>query len=193
LAEKRFFGVPHRVSVGAVKRAGARRAGVVTERDWHSVTADGRADWHPRIAELWRYLNAKRPQGGPWRRADVDPVEIPRLLANLWLFDVVGPPLDFRYRLVGTKIVDSLQADHTGRLLSEVFPDPRVSIDTVWARLEFMVESGQPTWRRGYSVAARRDTRDSIENLTVPLAGADGRIAMIFGYTVIYRVTGEEF
>ncbi len=165
----------------------------MAERDWHCVTADGRADWHPRVAELWRYLHAKRPHGGPWRRADIDPVDIPRLLSNIWLFDVVGPPLDFRYRLVGTKIADSMQADHTGRLLSEVFPDPRASIAEAWTRLEFMVDSGRPTWRNGPSVAARRDTRDSIENLMVPLAGADGQIDMVFGYTVIYRVTGEEF
>jgi hypothetical protein len=164
-----------------------------SERDWHEVAADGRDDWHPRIAGLWRYLKARKPPDGPLRRHDIDPVDIPRLLSAVWIFDVVGPPLDFRYRLLGTKIVESMLADHTGRLLSEVFPDPRVSIGAAWARLEFMVGSGKPTWRRGPSVAARRDTHDSIENLIVPLAGPDGRVEMLFGYTVIYRADGEEF
>ncbi len=165
---------------------------VMSKQDWLVVPEEGRADWHPRIADFWRYLNAKRP-GGPWWRSDLDPVEIPRLLPGIWMLDILGPPLDFRYRLVGTKIVDSVQMDNTGRLMSEVYPNPLKTIPDAWARLTQVAETGRPTWRRGVSVASRRETRDSVENLVMALIGADGRPAIILGYTIIYRATGEEF
>ena len=49
-------------------------------------------------------------------RADLDPVELPRaLLPSVFMVDVTRDPLDFRYRLLGTALVEWFGHDPTGR------------------------------------------------------------------------------
>lgn len=163
------------------------------ERDWEFVDGDGRTGWHPSIATLWHYLQRQRSSGPPFRRADFDPIDVPRLLPNLWLFDVLRDPLDFRYRVVGTNIVASMNFDPTGKTLSDVYPDARSSIGPVWERLEAIVSSGRATWRRGPAIATRHDTRDTIENLMLPFVDLRGKAEMVFGLSVIFRYDGTEY
>ncbi len=48
-------------------------------------------------------------------RADIDPADIPRLLPNIILTDVLAQkPLDFRYRLIGTAVCERTARDYTG-------------------------------------------------------------------------------
>jgi hypothetical protein len=55
-------------------------------------------------------------------RADIDPLDIPRLLPNVFLMDVVpGTPRRFRFRLVGTRIAE-LEGEMTDRFLDEFVP-----------------------------------------------------------------------
>src|SRR5215813_1374292 len=69
--------------------------------------------------EYWRLKGAAKPMPG---RADIDPLDIPRLLPNVFLMDVVpGNPRRFRFRLVGTRIAD-LEGEMTDRFLDEFVP-----------------------------------------------------------------------
>jgi hypothetical protein len=55
------------------------------------------------------------------RRQDIDPALFRPALANLVLSDVLaGPPLDFRYRLIGSAVRDRLRSNYTGRRFSEI-------------------------------------------------------------------------
>lgn len=84
-----------------------------------AVADDYRAD--PILGEALRYWHGKR--GGrlmPARR-DIDPTEIPRLLAHLQMIDVIDRGARFRYRLVGTAIVETFGQDYTGRFVDEQF------------------------------------------------------------------------
>ena len=56
---------------------------------------------HPKIAMLHRYWRDVAPPGMLPGRQHIDPVDIPKLLANIWLLDVVGEPVRFRFRLIG--------------------------------------------------------------------------------------------
>src|SRR5512134_1128852 len=73
-----------------------------------------------RVRRLHAYWRAKAEMRGsvPQRR-DFDPVELPDLLPNLMLLDVEPSPLRFRYRLVGTRVVDFSYDDFTGTYLDE--------------------------------------------------------------------------
>ena len=53
-------------------------------------------------------------------RADIDPLEVPRLLPPLMLVAVAGEPPRFRFRLVGTEIVARYDAALTGRELDDI-------------------------------------------------------------------------
>ncbi|MBI3506987.1 MAG: PAS domain-containing protein [Proteobacteria bacterium] len=69
----------------------------------------------PILVELYRYWRSKfAGDRMPSRRA-IDPVEIPALLPWIFLMDVGHLPLAFRYRLIGTGIVNFLGRDFTGR------------------------------------------------------------------------------
>ena len=53
-------------------------------------------------------------------RADIDPVEMPRrLLPYLFIVEYAPIPGRWRYRLMGTEMVERLGADLTGRFLDE--------------------------------------------------------------------------
>ena len=71
---------------------------------------DGLGYWQSK----WR--SARLPS-----RGDLDPTEIPRLLPYIELSEVLDEGADFRFRLVGSHLVDTDQINPTGRRLSEFF------------------------------------------------------------------------
>lgn len=70
-----------------------------------------------RALAYWQEKRGARPM--PSRR-DIEPTEIPDLLANVVLVDVSHDPLDFRYRLIGTAIVARIAFDYTGKHFTEL-------------------------------------------------------------------------
>ena len=71
------------------------------------------------LERLLTYWTAKRGQSTLPSRADIDPVEIPELLQHIGLIDVEGPPLRFRYRLVGSYMQTMFGENYQGRYLDE--------------------------------------------------------------------------
>lgn len=57
------------------------------------------------------------------RRADIDPIDIPKLLPHVMLVDVL-PSGRYRYRLIGTENAEAHGVNATGRFLDEVLPGP---------------------------------------------------------------------
>ena len=147
--------------------------------------------WSEGVSEAFAYWVSRRPQGLLPGRQHIDPTEIPRLLRGLWLIDVARNPFRFRYRLVGTRIVEALGMDPTGRWLDEAHPHAR-TVPGFFKRYERAVETGVPSRRRGTALLwSNRDHR-AIENILLPLA-ADGRtVDMLMVYTAIFRLDGSE-
>lgn len=78
---------------------------------------------HGELRDFFAYWQSKRTEEGLPLRADIDPVDIPKLLPNVLLIDVIGQPAyDFLYRLLGTAIVDVDGVDYKGSLLSDMVP-----------------------------------------------------------------------
>ena len=69
-----------------------------------------------RVLAYWEERRGSRPM--PARR-DLDPADLAAVLPHLQLIDVV-PPDRFRYRLVGTALVDAFGHDYTGRFVDEL-------------------------------------------------------------------------
>jgi len=67
---------------------------------------------------LYDYWISKYISGVLPRRADIEPLEIPHLLKYVGLIDVL-PNDDFKYRLVGTHMVNLFEKDFTGTLASQ--------------------------------------------------------------------------
>lgn len=72
------------------------------------------------------------PQAGgaaaiPFKR-DIDPTEIPpEVLPNLQLVDVIDDGARFRYRLIGTGLVDIYGKDYTGTYVDELVSGDRLA------------------------------------------------------------------
>ena len=84
---------------------------------WRLELSQMRSRRVQRLHEYWRSKAEMR--GSVPQRRDIDPIELPDLLPNLMLLDVEPSPLRFRYRLVGTRIVDFSYDDFTGTYLDE--------------------------------------------------------------------------
>lgn len=58
------------------------------------------------------------------RRRDIDPAEIPRLLPNIQISELIGTRI--RYRLAGTAIVENYGEQLAGKYFDEVFSGERL-------------------------------------------------------------------
>lgn len=74
-----------------------------------------------RIHRLHEYWQSKRLPGQAFAyRKDIDPADLRELLSLLSICDVEHAPLRFRYRLVGTRVVEYNHQEFTGQYLGEV-------------------------------------------------------------------------
>lgn len=73
-----------------------------------------------RIRRLHAYWSGLRISDRLPRRTEIAPDQIKDLLPNLMIVDVEHAPLRFRYRLVGTKVVEYNGVEFTGRYLGEI-------------------------------------------------------------------------
>ena len=88
-----------------------------------------------RIRKLNSYWHAKAKGKVP-SRSDIDPVDVRELLPNLMMIDMVGEePVRFRYRLVGTRVVQYTGFDFTGRCLDEMVFQGRDFIEHCYRRM----------------------------------------------------------
>ena len=99
------------------------------------------------LQQGYRYWDAKRAGKRMPSRADIDPIEMPALLPHVVLLEVlrdVEPdwPLDFRYRLIGSRIQAISNADYTGHWLSQI-PHQRAP-SHVWEHLSAAVDARAP-------------------------------------------------
>jgi hypothetical protein len=150
------------------------------------------AEWHPRLAALYRYWRSLHEGAGLPARRDLDPSAIREQLPTMWMLDVVREPLRFRYRLIGTRIREANDRDLTGLWLDEAHPTVAAQADG-FARFRQVAIEGRPSWRRGAPTLflARRDFR-SIENLFLPMASDGHTVDLILANTVFYRHDGSE-
>lgn len=77
-----------------------------------------------RAMHAW-WLGQRGPSGIPDRR-DLDPAALKHLLPNLFIAEVEPSPFRIRYRLVGTKAVQVIGFDITGRYLDELLVEPAI-------------------------------------------------------------------
>jgi hypothetical protein len=75
----------------------------------------------PKVRHLHEYWHSKRLPNQLFAfRKDIDPMELRGLLPLITVLDVEHAPLRFRYRLVGTRVVEYNHQEFTGLYLGEV-------------------------------------------------------------------------
>lgn len=75
-------------------------------------------------------------------RSDIDPADIQKILPHVFLLDVRQQPLDFRYRLIGSKMDEHMLGRYTGLWMSQI-PHQRPP-SRIWANCRKVALEGRP-------------------------------------------------
>ncbi len=155
-------------------------------------TPENIGSWHPKVRELYEYWLKLHPapEQLPGRTA-FDPMRVAHLLAHVMLLDVEGRPPRYRYRVVGTRMVDALGGDLTGQWLDKAHAHgdkpPR------FPAYDKVVLDGMPQWRRGKPhFASYIDKCSEMERIFLPLAANGKEVDMILAIAVFFDRAGNE-
>jgi hypothetical protein len=138
---------------------------------------------HGDLRAFFDYWKSKQVDHRPPLRSAIDPTEIPTLLPNTLLIDVIGEPAyDFHYRLVGTGIVAVNGADHRGAFLSQMVPRTD-TYHKIWEH-HLSAAAGAIELRYDCLRWSRDDSRDHVSYLILllPLRRNSEAVEMLFGY-----------
>ena len=136
---------------------------------------------YPRLSGLYGYWDAKRGARSMPSRADITPEEMLSFLGHVLLVDVEHAPRRFRFRLVGTEIVDSYGIDLTGKYTDAVMPDSyRRLIERHYTQA---VDARSPVVHRMEFSEWPGKVHELIR-LTLPLSDDDDRVNMLLAGSV---------
>lgn len=152
-----------------------------------------REDWHPGLRRIHDHWEAIRPVGRrlPGRQ-HLDPAAIPPdLLPLIWMLDVQRHPFRLKYRLIGTRIQNAMGRPLRGMWLDEAHAHVARNPDFL-DRYVQVVETGQPSRRKGKPKLWLSDDVHLIENLLLPLAKDGENPDIVLILTIIYFASGKE-
>jgi hypothetical protein len=147
----------------------------VTTLSFEAITPDSLALPVNR-ASLTYWLSKRGGRSMP-SRADLDPAEIVSILPYVFLLDVAREPLDFRYRLIGTRMAQYMTSDHTGGWMSQI--DHQRPPSRIWSSCEAVVRNKAPLTSDIPYVGINHDFL-STEDVMMPLSDDDREVNMIF-------------
>lgn len=146
------------------------------------------AHCHPKIKHLFNHWQSIHPASGLPGRQHLDPSGISGLLPDICLIDIVPPPADFVFRLVGTRLDYFYGASFTGKPLLNAYQKSRQS--RTYLDLCAMLHDYQPRWRIGPAHLVKNREHIIAERLFLPLAEDGVTVDMILG--ILFATIGKE-
>jgi hypothetical protein len=147
------------IAPNAAKAGGARGTGLSSARyDFHA---------DPVLRATLAYWEEKRRDRPMPQRGDIDPIELWPVLSHLQITEVIDGGNRFRYRLVGTAIVQAFGAEFTGRYVDELMSGERDSF--VHACYRAVCASRRPAFVRS-KYATTKNVDLTANRLLVPLS-----------------------
>lgn len=123
-------------------------------------------------------------------RADIRPEEIKPLLPYLMILEFEQPARTFRYRLIGTAVVDGVGKDYTGLTLTESHPNVG-AFETVTRAMLDLMDDAAPRWRRGAPMFRHHAEVQRLENLILALATDRRTPDRILAMTLFFDGNGQ--
>jgi hypothetical protein len=137
----------------------------------------------PQIQALYAYWERKRAGRSMPSRADIQPVEIARLMPHVFIVDVAEDG-GLTYRLFGTALVALFGREMTGRPLGDGLAAD--AADEARARYRLVIRDRKPYFHVARLVEPCNDFSE-VERLLLPLSPNDVRIDMVIGIVVPRR------
>ena len=100
-----------------------------------------------------------------------------------------GPKLRFRYRLLGTALIEAGVPMRRGDYFDQVADQPL--LQEVANMLEAVVRERRPNWRRGVPKVEHAKHVSELERVMLPLATDGVTVDMLIGATVFYWDDGR--
>lgn len=127
------------------------------------------------LQRMFAYWQSKCGGHAMPARADIDPIDFAWGLGNICLLDVQRSPLQFRYRLAGTRLTRLKEVDLTGRSVDDI--QPAEFRDMIRKHLQEIVETAKPNL---YCISITNGGGpQTYVRLALPLRAADGNVGMI--------------
>jgi hypothetical protein len=144
----------------------------------------------PRLQQGYHYWRQKSAGKAMPRRADLDPTEIPKLLPDVMLVDVLASGR-YRYRLIGTGNAQAHGVNATGRYLDEVLPGAEYK-NHVIALYDECVQTGRALYSECLFLSARGEAPEChTKVLFLPLAEDGATVNMVFVVQVFFYIDRE--
>jgi hypothetical protein len=158
---------------------------------WSAATACDVAVASPiteaRLCQAHDYWRRKAAGRAMPRRGDIDPIEIPQMLPDVMLVDVL-PDGRYRYRLIGTENTQAHGINATGRFLDEVLPGPEYK-DHVIALYDECVGSRRALYSECLFMSPRqRAPERHTKVLFMPLSEDGDSVNMVFVMQVFFYI-----
>jgi hypothetical protein len=147
------------------------------ELDAAAIEENHRGLWSDILCYVVNYWCAKRKGRAMPARHDIDPLELRRLLPNIYLIDVVKPSL-YRYRLIGTTISNRLRGDATGSFADEAMFGEHAHL--IIDMYDHVVESRSPIINRARSFWTEVDWLN-YTSVLMPLSPDGENVTMMLG------------
>ena len=133
------------------------------------------------LAAVKAYWNEKRATRAMPGRGDIVPAELKRWLPQVLLVDVQPGGADFRYRLLGSRLLPYFPGAAVGQLMSHALAP--FGAETASGTLQvygLVAQKGVPIFIKGPGELFAQRSK-FFEAILMPLADNDERVNMIFG------------
>ena len=146
-----------------------------------SVEIDRTTDWPDVLSSVRDYWQEKRAGRSMPSRGDISPAQIRTQLPHILLADVIEGGKDFRYRLVGDRLVQFFHSDPTGKLMTEVIaPFGDETTRATLASYRRVVERRAPVRLTGSGSFFGQDPKH-FDAFLAPLSNDGATVNMILG------------
>lgn len=153
------------------------------------VTPDSKSRMHEKLQALYDHcLGLGATAGEPPRWAAFDPMDVPHLLPNIFLFRVTYDPLRFQFRLLGDAVLASGGPGRRGLYVDEIPTTGQA--ETLHDQLAQVVAAATPFWYKGPPTLKHHRHVQSLEGVMIPMSDDTGRISHILCLTVYDWHTG---
>jgi len=133
---------------------------------------------HSKLRRLYDYWRSRCSNGANPTRRDIDPLDIPDLLPNVFLLDVVGDAEDFIFRLAGSLVEDAFSMPLRGKSIADIQKAAGTPIPV--AHHVEVARGGGPRYREGDMQVAGRNHWKT-HRLLLPLSSDGKAIDILMG------------
>lgn len=156
-----------------------RKIDLLNDADERSFIVDPPLAEAPRLQPIVAYWEHKRGSRPMPLRTDIDPLELKQHLRTVFLIDAL-PGDEFRFRLLGSEIIERYGRNSTGKTVGETYRDMPDIARWCTSMFKAVIDSRRPVLARGSLRSVRKDFF-SFETINLPLSRSGEHADMIFG------------